>query len=210
MNVALVIIISLMAILMSSLLWRFISSRHTLPCPTWLAWMVELDNPFTKTNQTATILSHLELAPGMEVIDIGCGPGRVTIPLAQALNNTGKVTAMDIQAGMLERVKHKASLLGLNNIAFLHAALAPNVLPPNYYDRALLVTVLGEIPDKENALQSIFNTLKPQGILLITEVIFDPHFQHKKKVLKLATKVGFKEKRTFGSSLAFAIQLKKP
>jgi len=41
----------------------------------------------------------------------------------------------------------------------------------------VLVTVLGEVPDREAALREIFDALKPGGILSVTEIIFDPHFQ---------------------------------
>ena len=78
------------------------------------------------------------------------------------------------------------------------------------YDMALLVTVLGEIPDKIPALNEIYTSLKPGGILSITEIIFDPHFQSRKKVLHLANRVGFKEKNFFGWQLAYTIHLEKP
>jgi hypothetical protein len=43
------------------LTWRLASRRHSLPCPAWLGGMVETDNPFTKTNRAAEIISHLDL-----------------------------------------------------------------------------------------------------------------------------------------------------
>ena len=58
-------------------LWRLHSRRHSLPCPVWLRWMVELDNPFTKTSRAAVIIGQLGLRPGMKILDAGCGPGRV-------------------------------------------------------------------------------------------------------------------------------------
>lgn len=55
------------------LIWRLSSRRHSLPCPSWLGWMVEMDNPFTRTNRSGEIISHLGLTPGMAVLDAGCG-----------------------------------------------------------------------------------------------------------------------------------------
>lgn len=40
--------------------WRLASRRQSLPCPVRLRWLVELDNPFTKTNRAAFIIEHLE------------------------------------------------------------------------------------------------------------------------------------------------------
>src|SRR5262245_14064934 len=80
----------------------------SLPCPVWLRWLVELDNPFTKTNRAHTIIEHLDVAPGMYVLDIGCGPGRLAIPLARAVGESGCVVAIDVQAGMIERARATA------------------------------------------------------------------------------------------------------
>ena len=54
--------------------WRLCSHRYRLPCPTWLGWLVELDNPFSKIYRAETIVKHLDLTPGMVVLDVGCGP----------------------------------------------------------------------------------------------------------------------------------------
>ena len=38
--------------------WRFASRRASLPCPVWLRWFVELDNPFTSTNRSDVDHAH--------------------------------------------------------------------------------------------------------------------------------------------------------
>jgi SAM-dependent methyltransferase len=86
-----------------SVAWRFASRRQSLPCPVWLRWFVELDNPFTSTNRSNVIVQQLDLRPGMRVLDLGCGPGRVTIPIARAVGPDGGVDAIDVQPGMLAR-----------------------------------------------------------------------------------------------------------
>src|SRR5713226_3079013 len=91
-----------------AIIWRVASRRHSVPCPVWLRWLVELDNPFAKTNRAAVIVQHLDLQPGVALLDVGCGPGRVTIPIAEQVGQQGEVVAMDIQAGMLRRAEEKA------------------------------------------------------------------------------------------------------
>lgn len=83
-------------------------------------------------------------------------------------------------------------------------------LERNQFDWALLVTVLGEIPDREVALKEIFAALKLGGILSVTEVIFDPHFQRRSTVREFADAVGFKEKEFVGHRLAYTMNLEKP
>ncbi|MBN1452302.1 MAG: class I SAM-dependent methyltransferase [Anaerolineales bacterium] len=196
----------ILLILIVGLIWR----HHSLPCPSWLGWMVEMDNPFTEANRARVIIGHLGLAPAMKVLDAGCGPGRLTLPLAETVGPQGEVTALDIQEGMLARVREKVQTAGLQNVQFVQAGLGEGKLAQVYYDRAVLVTVLGEIPDQAAALQEIYDALKPGGILSVTEVIFDPHFQRRETVLHRANAAGFKEKNFFGRKLAYTLHFEKP
>lgn len=190
--------------------WRIASRKASLPCPVWLRWMVEYDNPFTKTNRSAVIIAQFDLHPGMSVLDAGCGPGRLTIPLAKAVGAEGQVVALDIQSGMLDRVREKAQAENLKNIHFLQAGLGEGKLERNQFDRALLVTVLGEIPDREAALKEIFEALKPGGILSVTELIFDPHFQGRRTVERLTGEAGFRASAFFGNRFAYTAHFEKP
>ena len=192
-----------------NLVWRFTSNRRSVPCPSWLGWMVELDNPFTKTNRASVIIDLLNLEPGMKVLDAGCGPGRLAIPAARAIGSQGELTALDLQDGMLTRVQEKAQTAKLTNIRLMQAELGKGKLEKAYYDSAMLVTVLGEIPEQEAALQEIYQALKPGGVLSITEVIFDPHFQSRKSVQRAASRVGFHETGFFGKQLAYTIHFEK-
>ncbi len=205
----LVVALAALAVLVP-LTWRFASRGRSLPCPVWLRWMVELDNPFTRTNRAAVIIEYLGVEPGMVILDAGCGPGRLTIPLAEHVGETGRVVALDIQTGMLDRVSAKAQAANLENIEFLQTGLGEGRLEPNGFDRALLVTVLGEIPDREAALQEIFDALKPGGVLSVTEIIFDPHFQRRRTVERLVEAVGFHKTACFGSRIAYTMHFEKP
>jgi ubiquinone/menaquinone biosynthesis C-methylase UbiE len=196
-------------ILVIFVIWRVASRRRSLPCPVWLSWLVEVDNPFAKSSRATVIVDNLDLEPGMMVLDIGCGPGRVAVPIAKRVAN-GQVVAVDIQPGMLKRAQAKARRAAVTNIRFVQACAGEGKLERNYFDRALLVTVLGEIPDQTAALNEIFASLKPGGTLSVTETIFDPHFQSRKVVEQLAHAAGFRAKRFFGNRIAFTLNLEKP
>ncbi len=191
-----------------ALTWRLASRRFVLPCPSWLAWLLE--NPFNGAAQTRTALERLDLRPDMRVLDVGCGPGRLTIPIAQAVGPRGEVTALDLQPAMLRRAQERARTAHATNIRFIQAGAGEAKLERNHYDRALLVTVLGEIRDREAALKEIFEALKPGGALSISEVLFDPHYQSRGTVMRLALVAGFREQRFFGNWLAFTVNLEKP
>jgi ubiquinone/menaquinone biosynthesis C-methylase UbiE len=200
----------LVAVLVAFLVWGTASRRYVLPCPAFLRWMVELDNPFTRTNRAAVIVEQLGLEPGMRVVDIGCGPGRLTLPLAEAVGPEGRVVAMDLQDGMLARVREKAGKAGLSRVEYLRAAAGEGALGNARFDCAVMVMVLGEIPNRAAALAEAFEALRPGGLLSVTEVIFDPHFQRQRTVLGLARAAGFRHLRTFGHPHAYTLHLGRP
>ncbi len=111
---------------------------------------------------------------------------------------------------MLQRIQAKAKAEGPTNIRYVQEAAGEGKLPRAKYDRTLLVTVLGEIPDRQGALAEIFASLKPGGVLSITEVIADPDFQRREHVRRLAQAVGFVEQAFFGNAISYTIHFRKP
>ncbi len=204
-----IVLLAIIFFLFISIMWRFLSKKFNLPHPSCLSWMVDMENPFIKANRASTIIPQLELQPDMHVLDAGCGPGRLTIPMAEKIGPKGEVTALDIQQEMLNKVQEKACAKSLHNIRYLQAGLGQGNLEQNKYDRAILISVLGEIPDQLTALKELFNALKPGGFLSITEVIADPHFQRQNTVRALAKAAGFQEKNLFGNRFAYTMQLYK-
>ncbi|MCX6689883.1 MAG: class I SAM-dependent methyltransferase [Methanoregula sp.] len=204
------VIILIALVIIISLAWRFASRRFTLPCPVFMKGL--LDTPFTDgvSSRTQKTIQYLNLSPGMIVLDAGCGPGRLTIPIAERVGSHGEVTAIDIQEGMLREAKKRAHMAHLTNIRFLQFDLWDGKLKSNCYDRVILITVLGEIPDREEALRQLFRALKPGGILLVEETIRDPHFQTRRTVKRFCVAVGFIEKEFFGNFFSYTLTLEKP
>ena len=94
-----------------------------------MAWL--LSNPYTHALAgPAAVLDGLGLAPGMRVLDAGCGPGRLTLPAAERVGSEGEVIALDVQASMLERVLDAAAARGLTNVRTLRGSIAAVDLGP--------------------------------------------------------------------------------
>lgn len=196
---------TILSLFVLSLGWRLFSNHGSAPCPSWLSWLIERDNPLWKIHRSDRIIENADIQPGMVVLDAGCGPGRITLPAAKKVGPKGQVVAMDIQKEMLSKTQKKIETEKLTNVQFFLAGLPEKNLEQNKYDRILLVTVLGEIPDRKGTFKKLFDALKSGGILSITEMISDPHFQSSKTILQLAKEVGFEEQKRFGNRFAFTL-----
>ncbi len=187
----------LLALLGFTLFWRWLSGRRSLPCPTWLAGLLE--NPYTnRFAGTEATLDRIGLRPGQRVLEVGPGPGRLLIPAARRVLPGGEVFGLDIQPGMLSRLQARAEQAGLSNLTMvLGDASRPN-FPPGSFDIIYMVTVLGEIPDKQAALRECWAALRPGGRLSITEILPDPHYQAPGKVRQMAESAGFQFEASCG------------
>ena len=192
--------------------WRAAARVRPLPCPSWLGWT--LDNSYTRAVAgAAAVLDRLALAPGMRVLDAGCGPGRLTIPAAERVGPTGEVVALDAQDAMLARVRAVAAARGLTNVRTLRSEITvvgPGALATGYFDRAFLVAVLGEVPDRAAAMRALYETLCPGGMLAVTEVLPDPHYQSRRTVRRLGEGSGLRLEQTAGTPFGFTMVFRKP
>jgi len=172
---------------------------------------VLLENPYMDAvNWWLRSVDRLDLQPGMRVLDAGCGPGRLTIPAARIVGPAGEVVALDIQPGMLRKLERRVAASGLTNIRTVLRGIGEGKLERDAFDRVLLITVLGEIPDQEAAMREIYAALKPGGILCVQEIFPDPHYQSRAAVRRISESAGFRPIQQFGNRLAFAMNFVKP
>lgn len=204
-----VLLVGAGATVVSLVLFRWMARRHSIPCPAWLS--VLLENPYMDAVASARLLlDRARVEPRMNVLDVGSGPGRLAVPAAQSVAPSGRVVALDLQPAMIQRLKARAAALGITNLETIVGSAGRGLVAPGFFDRALLVTVLGEIVDQQSALREIFQSLKPGGLLSITEVIPDPHYQSRRRVRRLAESVGFEHRETLGPWYAFTMNFTKP
>lgn len=72
-----------------------------------------------KDDYISKMLDRIEIKPDWTVLDIGCGPGTLAIPLAKQAKS---ITALDVSTEMLKRLKLHAEKIGLNNIKYINAS----------------------------------------------------------------------------------------
>lgn len=194
----------------AALAWRYASRRQSLPCPSWLSALVEIDNPIFPATSAREVVRALAVEPGMQVLDAGCGPGRLTLKLAEATGPSGRVVAFDLQPAMLTKVLRKSSAAGLSNIEARSGELGCGGLEPGSFDRIAMAAVLGEVPRQDAVIAELAGALKPGGRLAVSEIIADPHFVRRSKVRALAAAHGLREVRCNGHRLAYTLVVERP
>jgi ubiquinone/menaquinone biosynthesis C-methylase UbiE len=197
------------ACVLLSLGWRWASRRWSIPCPSILAWSLE-SKFFQRFNGTRIVLHRLGFQPGQKVLEIGPGPGRLLIPAARKVLPGGEAVGIDIQPAMIERLKRRANEAGVTNLeTIVGDATYPHV-PEASFDIVFLCAALGEIPDRTAALAQCYRALKPGGVLSISEMFGDPHYQTRSVVRRLAEDVGFRFQSIEGGWLLYTAQFVKP
>jgi 23S rRNA (uracil1939-C5)-methyltransferase len=77
-------------------------------------------NPHINSQMVARALQHLELGPRDRVVDLFCGVGNFTLPIAR---RAGQVTGIEGEAGLVARAQANAVRNGLTNVEFACANL---------------------------------------------------------------------------------------
>ncbi len=106
-----------------------------------------------------------EAAPqsGEKILDISCGTGLVTFPLAEAVASEGSVTAVDLSEGMIEKARKRAGEKGIGNITFRHMDAEELDFPDNTFDKVICSLGLMYFPDPARALSEMCRVLVPGG-----------------------------------------------
>lgn len=205
----LIVIAVIAAVILIFVGWRWASRVWSLPCPSLVGWALE-SRFYERITGTARTLERIGLKPGQRVLEVGPGPGRLLIPAAQRVLPGGEVVGIDIQPGMIERVKKRVMTASITNLTAILGDATQPIVPEASFDVAFLVTTLGEIPDRAAALAQCFRALKSGGILSISEMLPDPHYQSKATVKRLAEAAGFRLQSVEGGMWLFTANFVKP
>lgn len=122
-----------------------------------------------REERCSVMLASLGARPGQTVLDMGCGNGFYTLPLAKMVGAKGRVLAVDIQPEMLVMLRARAEQDGVENITPILGSVHDPRLPAESVDVALLVDVYHEFSHPEPMLAAMRQALKLKGLLVLVE-----------------------------------------
>ncbi|MGE0447908.1 MAG: ArsR/SmtB family transcription factor, partial [Vicinamibacterales bacterium] len=125
--------------------------RQLVPGRSWAAW--------------ARALGHL--LPPLDVVDIGCGDGYLTLETARWARH---VIGIDRSEEVLDRAKALATRRRVTNVEWKKGELARLPLHDDSMDVAIISQSLHHANDPERAIAEAVRVLKPGGRLLILDL----------------------------------------
>ena len=144
-------------------------------------------------------LPHLRL--GMSLLDCGCGPGTITLGLAEAVA-PGRVVGVDLEPSMVQRANAIAGERQVTNLRFQVADICELPFPDGSFDAVFSSSVLEHLGDPVRVLKEMLRVLRPGGLIGVqstdwTDPLISPADDAVKKFFELFEK-GFNQ---YGGSL---------
>lgn len=112
----------------------------------------------------------MHIRDGHRVLDLGCGPGIDTIPLAQFVGSTGQVIGIDIDKQMINLANEKAKEAMVTD-RVIHKHFEAESIPYNsdYFDSCHCERLLQHILEPERAISEMVRVTKPNGWIVISD-----------------------------------------
>jgi SAM-dependent methyltransferase len=117
---------------------------------------------------TRLAIEKIDLPPAATIADIGAGTGYYSFQLAKKFS-AGKIFAVEIQDEMIAYLEKRKETLHNKNVEIIKGSDHSPHLQPNSIDMALMVDVYHELAFPHEMLQSLRQSLKPKGKILLLE-----------------------------------------
>lgn len=163
-----------------------------------IRWLERVERE--KEENTSTLIQNMNIQKADVVADIGAGSGYHVFKIAPLAVN-GQVYAVDIQKEMLVEIERKKKFNSVNNIQTVQGNEKNIKLIKNSIDKVLMVDVYHEFSFPMEMLESIKNSMKPEGKLFLIEYRGEDDSVPIKKLHKMTEKQAVRELESVGFKL---------
>lgn len=181
------------------------TTKGVFPYELAFTLLIPVRNIFLSPKQ---LVNRLELRDDLQVMEVGPGPGYFSLEIAKRLTR-GKLILADIQQEMLDYAQKRLNRKGLTNVDYYLCNGKTFQFEDDTFDRIYLVTVIGEVENKEEYVQEFYRILKKGGILSISELAGDPDKMSTTEIKNLAEKNHFSFYKMFGKESNYTMNFKK-
>ncbi|MFX1543536.1 MAG: class I SAM-dependent methyltransferase [Promethearchaeota archaeon] len=183
--------------------WKF-------PMPSAMGNVIAAGPYRNRVQPPSMIVGAIDAKPGMTVVEVGCGSGLYTVAVAKAVQPDGLVYAVDIQEGMLEKLRARMERDGVENIAPVLADAEGQIpLDDGIADAVFSVAVIPEIPDPIKAIEQIKRLMADEGVFAEAELLLDPDYPLRRTVIKWAKEAGLVLEKKAGNAFRYVLVFRK-
>jgi ubiquinone/menaquinone biosynthesis C-methylase UbiE len=119
---------------------------------------------------TADVLRHAGIAPGMRVLDIGCGVGDVSLLVAEMVSSSGTVLGVDRSEQAVALARQRAAAAGMDHVRFAASELEA-FSPDQQFDALIGRLILAYLPDPAATLRRLSGLVRPGGTIAFQEMV---------------------------------------
>src|SRR5687768_4077287 len=119
--------------------------------------------------ESAMAWERAGFAPGMDILDLGSGPGYASFDLARLVAPGGRVTAVDVSARFIAHVQGQIATQGVGNLSAEVQDIESLGLPPGSFDGAWARWVLCFVRRPEAVVESAARALRRGGRLVVQD-----------------------------------------
>jgi ubiquinone/menaquinone biosynthesis C-methylase UbiE len=188
----------------SEVFYRF-SKKGVFPHQMAFTLLIPARNIFLSPKK---LISRLELKNNSRVLEVGPGPGYFSTKVAGVIPE-GRLVLADIQQEMLDIAKKRIERKRLLNVEYYLCNGTEFRFPDESFDVIFLVTVIGEVQNKEVYIKEFCRLLKKGGILSISELRGDPDKMSIAEVNRLLEGSGFIFDKLYGNENNYTINYRK-
>ncbi|WP_437585974.1 methyltransferase domain-containing protein [Sorangium sp. So ce1000] len=120
-------------------------------------------------DMTERFLRDAGIAPGMRVLDVGCGRGDVSLMVARIVGEEGYVLGIDRDPAPVALARQRAAALDLRRVAFEERDLGAPLPTAERFDAAVGRRVLMYQPDPVAAIRAVAGAVRAGGLILFQE-----------------------------------------
>ncbi|MGM5631590.1 methyltransferase domain-containing protein [Apibacter raozihei] len=180
-------------------------SKGVFPYQWAFTLLIPLRNIFLSPRE---LVKRLELKGEMTVMELGPGPGYFSKKVAKELF-AGKLVLADIQQEMLDYAKKRLSKKKVTNVEYYLCNGNNFEFTDEMFDRIYMITVIGEVENKDSYCKEFYRMLKKGGILSISEQAGDPDKLSISETEDLFESYGFTAYKLYGTQKNFTINFIK-
>ena len=122
---------------------------------------------------TRKFLERIGVQKGWRCLDVGAGPGFVSMDLRELVGETGEVTALEPSQFYLDWLGKKIATKGWNNVKLVQGTAEDASLPTRHYDLVFVRWVVAFVPNPEQFLARLFPALRVGGIMAVQDYYYE-------------------------------------